>query len=271
MGLIRGFVEGNKMKIALIQMEVIEKNKQQNVQHGLDLLRSVREGTNVAVLPEMWTTGYSIGKLSEQAEYMNGELAQELARIAAQKNMYIVAGSMATYGDNGFYNTTMVFSPQQGLLDTYSKIHLFSLFNEQNMVNAGKERKVLDIAGVSSGLAICYDMRFPELGRAMAQDGAKIVYIPAEWPTVRGYAWELAAKGFALFNQCFVCAVNCAGSFKGQEFYGHSMLVSPWGEVLAMAQGASEEIVYAQVDVDEVDNARSTMSMLKDVRWDLYK
>lgn len=257
------------MKVALVQMKVVEKNKAANIAHGLEMLRSIDRVVDVAILPEMWTTGYSIGKLSEQAEGIDGEVAKQVAQIAREKNMYIVAGSMATEIDGQFYNTTLVFSPQGELLDKYSKVHLFSLFNEQDIVSAGSERKVLDIAGVPSGLAICYDLRFPEFARAMALDGAKILYLPAEWPSVRGYAWELLNKASAAFNQMFVCAVNCAGEFKGQEFYGHSMVVSPMGEVIASA-GTDEEILYVEFDVNAVDKARATMSMLQDLRWDLY-
>lgn len=259
------------MKLALIQMEVVEKNKAVNVAHGLELLNKVADDTQVAVLPEMWTTGYSIGRLEEQAETVDGEVARALSKVAAIKKMFIVAGSMAMKIDGHFYNTTLVFGPEGALVAQYSKVHLFSLFNEQNIVSAGNKRVVAEIASVPSGLAICYDLRFPEFGRAMAQDGAKIIYVPAEWPTVRGYAWELAIKGFAMFNQAFVCAVNCAGSFKGQEFYGHSMLVSPMGIPIAMAKGTVEEIIYANFDLSEVDEARDSMSMLRDVRWDIYK
>lgn len=258
------------MKVALVQMRVVEKNKAANVAHGLEMLRSIDRQVDVAILPEMWTTGYSIGKLSEQAEPVDGLVAQQVADIAKAKNMYIVAGSMAMEIAGKFYNTTLVFSPAGELLDQYSKVHLFSLFNEQDIVSAGSERKVPEIAGVPSGLAICYDLRFPEFARAMAVDGAKILYLPAEWPSIRGYAWELLNKANAALNQMYVCAVNCAGEFKGQEFYGHSMLVSPTGEVLAVA-GTQEEILYVEFDVSAVDKARATMSMLQDLRWDLYR
>lgn len=258
------------MKVALVQMKVVEKNKEENVRHGLEMLRSIDQAVDVAILPEMWTTGYSIGKLSEQAERLDGEVAKRLTRIAQEKNMHIVAGSMATEIDGEFYNTTLVFAPNGELIDTYSKVHLFSLFNEQDIVSAGKERKVVDIAGISSGLAICYDLRFPEFARAMALDGAKVLYLPAQWPSVRGYAWELLNKASAAFNQMYVCAVNCAGVFKGQEFYGHSMVVSPLGEVIAMA-GTQEEILYVEFDIEAVNKARTSMSMLQDLRHDLYR
>lgn len=257
------------MKVALVQMKVVERDKEANVKHGLELLSSINQAVDVAILPEMWTTGYSIGKLSEQAEKIDGDVAKQVAMLAKAKNMYIVAGSMATDIEGKFYNTTLVFSPKGELIDTYSKVHLFSLFNEQDIVSAGNERKVVDIAGVPAGLAICYDLRFPEFARGMALDGAKILYLPAEWPSVRGYAWELLSKASAAFNQMYVCAVNCAGEFKGQEFYGHSMVVSPMGEVIAMA-GTQEEILYVEFDIAAVDKARATMSMLQDLRWDVY-
>ena len=257
------------MKIALVQMSVAEKDKQINVRHGLDLLNSVDDNTDVAVLPEVWTTGYSLGRLERDAETMDSELLKMISEIAKRKRLNIIAGSIALNIDGKISNTSLVFDKEGKLKDYYSKVHLFSLFNEQSLFAAGNKRTVLDIAGVRSGVAICYDIRFPEFVRAMVKDGAKILYLPAEWPSVRGAAWELMIRANAAISQIYVCAVNCVGSFKGQEFYGHSMLVNPMGEIVAMA-GSKEEIVYVQPDMQLVDDVRSHMSVMQDLRSDLY-
>lgn len=257
------------MKIAIIQMEVLAKERAQNIKHGLELLEQVQEGVEVAVLPEVWSTGYSLGKLAEQAENLSSELVQQLAAIAKRKNIYIVAGSLPMKIGKRFFNTSLVFNGQGELVGKYSKIHLFSLFSEEKLFAAGQERVVVDIAKVKSGLAICYDIRFPELIRAMALDGAKIIYLPAEWPAVRGEAWELMVRANAAINQVYICAVNCVGEFKGEEFYGHSMLVSPLGEILAVA-GLKEEILYVEADLDLVESVRAKMSVLQDLRKDMY-
>ena len=257
------------MKIALIQMEVLAKQRAQNIKHGLELLEKVQVTADVAILPEVWTTGYSLGKLSEQAETMEGEVVKQLSKIARTKKIYIVAGSMAMNFEGKYYNTSLVFDKTGEILAKYSKIHLFSLFAEEQIFTAGSARKVMDIAGITSGVAICYDIRFPELIRAMAVDGAKVIYLPAEWPAVRGDAWELMVRANAAINQVYICAVNCVGEFKGEKFYGNSMIVSPLGEILQRGT-AQEEIIYGELDITQVDKVRAGMSVLKDLRTDLY-
>lgn len=258
------------MKIALIQMNILSKQREQNIKHGLELLEQVQAGVEVAVLPEVWTTGYSLGKLSEQAETLTGELVMQLSTLARSKNMYIVAGSIAMNMAGKYFNTTLVFDKNGDIIGRYNKIHLFSLFAEEKIFAPGQERTVVDIAGVKSGLAICYDIRFPELIRAMALDGAKIIYLPAEWPAVRGEAWELMVRASAAINQVYICAVNCVGEFKGEKFYGHSMLVSPLGEIVKIA-AAEEAIIYSEIDLKQVDAVRVKMSVLQDLRQDMYK
>lgn len=250
-------------------MHVAEKDKAANVKHGLELLNSVEANTDVAVLPEVWTTGYALGHLERDAETMDSELLGHLEEIAKRKELNIIAGSVALDTNGKITNTSLIFNKEGKLLDTYSKVHLFSLFNEQELFAPGNKRTVLEVAGIMSGVAICYDIRFPEFVRAMAKDGAKLLYLPAEWPSVRGTAWELMIRANAAINQVYVCAVNCVGSFKGQEFYGHSMLVNPMGEIVAMA-GKKEEILYVQPDMQLVDDVRAHMSVMQDLRPDLY-
>ena len=258
------------LNIALLQMRIEEKNHKKNSEHGLELLCSVKEGTDVSVLPEVWTTGYSLGALRKECEEEGSELLKSISKIAKDKNMAIVAGSVPyRRGDNKIYNTTFVFDRSGEIIADYDKIHMFSLYNEERFFHPGGKRTEFAVDGIDAGLAICYDLRFPQLFRAMAVNGANIVFMPAEWPESRGAAWRLLVQARAVESQMYICAVNCTGKFRDDIFYGHSMLVSPTGDIVA--EGSSEEsIIYGAMDTVVVEKARTALSVLKDGREELY-
>ena len=259
------------MLFALIQMNVEEKNYQGNCQHGLELLHSVCDATDIAILPEVWTTGYSLGALKKEAEEEGSKLLGQVSAISKAKNMGIVAGSVPfRRKDNKVYNTTFVFDKTGEIIAEYDKIHMFSLYNEEKYFKAGSKRAQFQFAGMSAGLSICYDVRFPELYRAMALQGVQLVFMPCEWPEVRGDAYRLLTQARAVESQLYMCAVNCVGKFRNDRFYGHSMLVSPTGEIIVEG-GSEESTLYAEIDIQLVEQVRSTMSVLKDVREELYK
>lgn len=259
------------MKLALLQMEVLEKNKEGNVQKALDLLQQAAPKADIAVLPEVWTTGYSLGHLSKEAEYLNGPVVTELQKAAAANSCAIVAGSMALRkGDGHVYNTTVVINKAGEIVFCYSKVHLFGMFNEQRFFKPGNDFGIYELDGVKCGSTICYDLRFPELFRHMALQGAQIMFVPAEWPKLRGGIWDLFTRARALENHTFVVGVNCAGQFHGEKFYGHSAVVDPFGRVLV--QGSEEEeVLYCDIDLNEVAKANEYMNVLADVRPELLK
>lgn len=258
------------MKIALLQMEVREKAPEANAAHGLALLEKAAGQADVLILPEVWTTGYSLGKVKETAETLDGPLCQKLQALAAKSRTTIIAGSMAMARDGRIYNAAPVWNADGQLLNVYEKIHLFSLYHEEKLFAPGKQRVIVPVNEWKIGLGICYDLRFPELFRAMTADGAECLVLPAEWPEARGADWRLLVQARALENQAYVVAVNCVGSFKGAPFYGHSMLVGPDGQVLAEA-GGQEEILLVELRQTVVRDARQKMSVLQDRRPECYQ
>ena len=126
---------------------------------------------------------------------------------------------------------------------------------------------VLD--GVACGASICYDLRFPELYRRLALKGAKVIFVPAEWPEARGDVWRLLLQARAVENQTYICGVNCVGTFKDDTFYGHSMIVAPNGKILVEG-GSEEEILRGEIDLGLIENLRKKLNALDDVRPEIF-
>lgn len=258
------------MKIALLQLEVLEKNKAANVAHGLQLARSAAADHDLLVLPEVWTTGYSLGHLAEEAEEPASPVIGELQRLAAEKQCAIIAGSVPMRRGGRIYNTSVAIAKDGGIVNMYDKAHLFGLFNEERFFAPGSNFQAFELDGLCCGSTICYDLRFPELYRHLALQGAQIIFCPAEWPEARGDIWRLLAQARAAENHIFVAAVNCAGSFKGAPFYGHSMVIAPSGKILAEA-GMEEEIVSCTIDLADIARVRGRLNALADVRKELIQ
>lgn len=258
------------MKIALLQLEVLEKNKEANVAHGLQLVREHAPAHDVLVLPEVWTTGYSLGHLVEDAEELNSSVVKELQDVAAKERCAIIAGSMPLRHDGKVYNTSVAIDKQGRIVNVYDKVHLFGLFNEERFFAPGNNFRAFELDGLCCGSTICYDLRFPELYRHLSLQGARLLFCPAEWPTVRGDIWRLLAQARAAENHTFLAAVNCAGEFKGAPFYGHSMVIAPSGKILVEA-GNGEEVLSCELELAEIDRVRSKLNALADVRKELIQ
>lgn len=258
------------MKLALLQLNVLEKNKAANVLHGLQLVREAAKTHELVVLPEVWTTGYSLGHLQDEAENADSPVLAELAEIARENGCAILAGSVPMRHDGKIYNTSVAIDKKGNFVNFYDKVHLFGLFNEADFFAPGNNFNAFELDGICCGSTICYDLRFPELFRHLALQGAKIIFCPAEWPEARGDIWRLLAQARAAENHIFVIAVNCAGTFKGAPFYGHSMIIAPSGKILAEA-GMEEEVLSCEIELSDIDKVRNRLNALADVRKELIK
>ena len=258
------------MKIALLQMDIQERNKDENVKHGLELLAQAAVGQDVVVMPEIWTTGYSLGHIEQDAETMEGPVIAAIKTIARENKCNIVAGSMPMKIEGKIYNTSVVIDRNGAILDYYSKFHLFGLFHEERFFAPGKHLATYQLDGIECSNTICYDLRFPEMFRHLALAGAKMIFIPAEWPTPRGDVWKLLVQARAIENHIFICAVNCTGFFKGEPFYGNSMIVSPTGKIIVEGD-EKEAILYGDIDLEDIKRVRNRINVLNDVREEFTK
>ena len=257
------------MKLAMVQMKVIAGNIEENKVRGLELAKQAATQADIVVLPEIWTIGYSLKNIEIAAETLDGALLGALADLARKNGVTIVAGSVPLKVDGRIYNSSVVIDKLGDRVTSYEKVHLFTMYGEERFFAPGNNLNLFELGEFQAGLAICYDLRFPELFRSLALKGAQIVILPAEWPSARAAHWHTLVKSRAIENQVYICAVNCVGEHKGNSFYGHSLLVAPDGEVISEGS-EEEEIVYGDINLAKVIETRKSMGIFNDRRPDLY-
>lgn len=235
------------------------------------------------VLPELWATGaWDEDALVGAAEPITGPLVGRLRELAAGRSGILHAGSVAERAEPptpdapGLYNTAVVCDAGGDVAATYRKIHRFGVGegSEAEYMSAGDAVVTtrLPLAGrqIPVGLATCYDLRFPELFRALMVDGAELVVVASAWPVARRDVWRLLVRARAVENQCIVVAVNAAGSQRGVDLAGHSMVVGPDGYILAEG-GDGEETWTIDVDFDQVAALRASFGVLGHRRFEVAR
>ena len=230
------------------------------------LQRVAQQGAKLAVLPEMWSCGYDYRNLPELAKE-TPRVLQEIQKICHRLDL-VTVGSLPELEDGVIYNTAYVIDRGE-VVGCYRKLHLFSAMREDKFLGAGDRSLVVDTSVGRLGVAICYDLRFPELFRKLALEGAEIICIPAEWPKPRQEHWKTLLRARAIENQLFIIAANCCGVQGKLDFIGLSQLISPLGNVLQMAAEENTELV-ANFDFSEKEDYRKKIDILNDRRADIY-
>jgi predicted amidohydrolase len=273
------------MRIAVIQLAYDDREPvAEKVTRAADLVRA-QAGHDLVVLPELWAPGgFSYQRWEERAEPVDGPFASVMSAAALDAAVMLHAGSIVERPNNGMsgpegkhlWNTSLVFAADGSLAATYRKIHRFGFGQgEPLLMEAGDALSLLDVpdswpaaAVARAALSTCYDLRFPELYRAQLDAGATLFVIPAAWPAARVRHWTLLAHARAIENQCVVVACNTAGTHSGVEMGGHSQVVLPTGEVVAMA-GSGEQVLSVEVDMSVVGDYRNSFPVLRDRRLPL--
>jgi omega-amidase len=231
--------------------------------------KAVNEKPDIIVLPELWTTGYDLTRLDEIADHEAQETISFLKRLAKKHSVHFVGGSVANRTTEGVQNTLLVVNKEGELVHKYSKLHLFRLMDEHLYLKAGEEKGLFQLENQSLAGMICYDIRFPEWVRSHAVEGAKAMFVVAEWPKARLEHWRALLIARAIENQCFIIACNRSGSDSNNVFAGHSMVINPWGEIIAEA-GEEEETLLAEIQIDQVNEIRKQIPVFEDRRPELY-
>lgn len=252
------------MQVASIQLSVVENDKTATIDKALEDIRKT-VGADLIVLPELWNIGFmSFDRYLSEAEDRNGPTLSTLRNAARDLKAHIHTGSFVEKEGGKLFNSSYLLSPQGEILANYRKIHLFG-FNskETQILTHGSQVVVAETSLGKIGMATCYDLRFPEVFRRMVDKGAEFFLVCSAWPYPRLEHWIMLNRVRALENQCFLVSSNSVGMNGGSQFVGHSMMVNPWGIILASA-GDEEVVLRAELDLSEVRSARERFPALAD-------
>ncbi len=252
---------------AAIQFTVQQGDVDANLSYVREALARVAgQGANLAVLPEMWSSGFDYRNLNALALRTAG-IVEELLELSRRLKLVIVGSLPEPNGDKVF-NT--IYLVDNGVLaGVYRKIHLFSLLGEDRAFSGGDRWLLADTSLGKIGVIICYDLRFPELSRRLAVEGAQVICVPAQWPKPRQEHWRTLLRARAIENQLFVVSCNACGIIGKLDFFGMSMIINPKGEVLAEA-GEEQGEISAGLEMREMLDWRAQIPCFGDRRPECY-
>jgi deaminated glutathione amidase len=261
----------DRLRVACVQINA-SGSKADNLERMEPLVaRAAATGADLVLLPEKWNGLGTHEILRDVAESLEGgETVDAMSRWARTHGITLVGGSIAERreGREKLSNTCVVFDPQGEIAAVYRKIHMFDVevggvvYRESESEEPGDRPLACEVEGWRLGLTVCYDLRFPELYRILAVEGAELVTVPAAFTLYTGKDhWELLLRARAVENQCYVVAANQWGVVEGKASYGRSSIVDPWGVVLAQAPD-EDGIVSAELDREHMERIRRTLPSL---------
>lgn len=257
-----------KIKTAVIQFRSRISEPELNLEKGYSMLeKALADGARLVVMPEMWVVGLYPDVLKSPYILKTSEIIDEISKLARNAGAVIVAGSHPhidyydAKADKRIYNRVYVLNPAGAVCGTYNKIQLFTKNNEHAYSKPGF--KVFNIHTENFTLSpfVCFDLRFPELFRIAAFNGAEVITVSSQFPKSRISQWRALLVARAIENQCFVAASNSCGNDDLLELGGHSMIVAPSGDILAEC-GDGEEIAVADIDLESLREYRSNFDFL---------
>lgn len=252
------------IKVASIQLNVGDEDKAERIRHVEALLDQVGK-VDLVILPEIWNTGYfSFDLYDKESEPIDGETVQRISAKAEKHGFYLHTGSFVEKKNGKLYNTSLLIDPEGRGVAVYRKIHLFGYGSKEGQIlSRGDEVVVIETPLGKVGMSTCYDLRFPELFRAMLDKGAEIFLVTSGWPYPRLEHWIMFNRIRAIENTAFLVSSNCVGINRGTQFCGHSMVVDPWGVILTSG-GDEECILKAEIDIGKVSAVRKIFPAVSD-------
>jgi len=265
------------MKIAVCQLRT-ELDQEVTLKKAENMVReAAQNGAEIVALPEMFNCPYSNNYFRKIAALGHEKSVNAMSRWARENGIILIGGSICEVEDDKIYNSCFVFDQQGNQIARHRKVHLFDVdlpgmrFKESDTFTPGEDITVFDTSFGKMAVAICFDVRFPELFRAMAKRGAKIIFLPAQFNMTTGPAhWDLQLRCRAVDNEVFFVAA-AAARYEGFDYecWGHSMIIDPYGTKLA-ACDEKEQIIYADVDLERVDQVRAQLPTFLHLRTELY-
>lgn len=268
------------VNLALCQMKVSD-NKDSNIDRAVKMIEECsKNGTDIAILPEMFNCPYDNSKFRNYAEdIQNGKTIKSISKAAKEFGVHVIAGSIPEICEDKLYNTCFVIDDNGNIIGRHRKLHLFDInipgkieFRESDTLSPGNDITVVDTRFCKIGIAICYDIRFPELFRLMAKKGAQLMAVPAAFNMTTGpLHWELLMRARAVDNQIFVAAVSPARDENANYVaYGNSIVVDPFAAILGRL-GSEEGILYKEIDILKLSKIRDELPLTKHIREDIYE
>jgi omega-amidase len=259
----------SKLTIAVSQIDLALGNPQKNLDTvTANIVHAKLHNADAIVLPELWSSAYDLEHAATLASGVSEGMFSEIAQQARQHQIAIV-GSLLESDAGKIYNTSIFIDANGKRLGMYRKLHLVPMLDEPRFLTAGNDAPMFDAPFGKFALAVCYDLRFPELWRHYALAGAQIVFLSAEWPAKRIAHWQTLVPARAIENQFFIAASNRIGKSKDERFGGYSMIVNPWGEAV-VDSATRADLLVAEIDLDEVHSVRERVPVFKDRRTDVY-
>ncbi|MCW2926304.1 MAG: Nitrilase/cyanide hydratase and apolipoprotein N-acyltransferase [Thermoleophilia bacterium] len=270
---------GEQLRVACVQLASDEHVDANLERAEIGVRRAAAQGARLIALPEKWNAIGESAVLRAAAEREDGPTLTAVRDWARRHDAWILSGStvIAVDGDERLRNLSVLVDPTGTIRARYAKLHMFDVevagvtYRESDTERGGDELVVADVDGTPVGLTVCYDVRFPELYRLLTLAGARILTVPAAFTLMTGRDhWEVLLRARAIENQCFVIAPDIIGDHgAGKVSYGHSMIIDPWGTVIARASDA-ECVIVADLDLTAVDRVRASIPSLANRRDDIY-
>ncbi|TAH35620.1 MAG: carbon-nitrogen family hydrolase [Alphaproteobacteria bacterium] len=261
------------MRIAISQMNCKVGDPSTNIDHiHVRIEQAAKQKCSLVVFPEMAELGYDMEVITKSAKSWNDGPANILAQYAKQYSIAVIAGIAEREG-MAIYNTLAAFDKNGALLTKYRKIHLITAdpICEDKFLQAGQELSLCTIDGIKCGLMTCYDIRFPELARALYERGAQLLIAPSAFPLIRIEHWRSILKCRAIENQLYVAGANRIGTDAGVAFGGASQIIDPLGAILSSASETEDNLIFADIAVDQIAAVRQRLHIGQDRRPALYR
>ncbi|MBX6371403.1 MAG: carbon-nitrogen family hydrolase [Acidothermus sp.] len=286
------------MRVAVLQLRVDDTEPWQERLERVVALVEAQRGAELVVLPELWLPGaFNADLFADVATDLDGPIVARFSQAARRIDAYLMAGTFIerpgavaaekppaparhlspdsqhpaappqAAGSAIGHNTAVLFGPDGEILHVYRKVHLFGFDEgEVRLLVPGNEVRVCPLPGLATyGTSTCYDVRFPELYRILVDQGCDLLVIPSGWPASRLEHWQILTRARAIENQLFLIGCNETGVQGGVELGGHSVVIDPWGRVVAEA-GSEEEILHVDIDMSLVKKIRNEFPVLRDRR-----
>lgn len=252
-----------EFRVACAQMDIALGDKEVNFETAVQMVKeAASRKVDVLVLPELFTTGYCLEKANELGEPPNGHSIELLRDLAGRFRIFLVAGSILEKRGQEIFNTCHLIGKDGKLLGFYDKVQLFPPFDENRYLSAGSESPIFKTGFGIFGVMICFDLRFPELARKLAVNGAQVIFCPAEFPTERIAVWATLLRARAIENQVFVVGCNRVGSDGKHVFGGRSAIINPEGVTLSQAYD-KPQLIDVEINLDEIKDVRQSLPLMK--------